>query len=481
MSKISITYANINDGKINIVKENLLSKQTLTKYRDKLSVNDFYSKYVVSKKLKQPTIILDCDIDDNKKIMVFKEIQDTQKNTNSNVNYQFIIPDKSKLVYDSNINVFCVNTKDFTSYEDVKTTFNIKKRVVKIKKDNDIETKKSSKSNSVKKNTNVKTRNSKKKINKKIVPKVDMGIIDESLTEDNDLSLLLIEKEDKDNGKEEENELDNIEEEEEDKKEEEEEEGEEGDYDLPENSEEEVEEEGEEFQEEFIAAEEEEEVIVEKKKEKEIKKKKVGRGRGRKKEKIEKQYNYNDILKEEVWIKSMEKRVLDINYRRKILDILIKTCKMNNLNARMVEMSIYNYAIKNATSNYIFSNWDNQDFITIYVNKSKSLISNLCKEYGVDNNQITTILKKKKTKLEKIAELSYYELFPKNWQSILDEKIKIEQMKKEAIQASATDMFKCFKCYKRKCTYFELQTRSADEPMTIFITCLECGNKWKEN
>ena len=481
MSKISITYANINDGKINIVKENLLSKQTLTKYRDKLSVNDFYSKYVVSKKLKQPTIILDCDIDDNKKIMVFKEIQDTQKNTNSNVNYQFIIPDKSKLVYDSNINVFCVNTKDFTSYEDVKTTFNIKKRVVKIKKDNDIETKKSSKSNSVKKNTNVKTRNSKKKINKKIVPKVDMGIIDESLTEDNDLSLLLIEKEDKDNGKEEENELDNIEEEEEDKKEEEEEEGEEGDYDLPENSEEEVEEEGEEFQEEFIAAEEEEEVIVEKKKEKEIKKKKVGRGRGRKKEKIEKQYNYNDILKEEVWIKSMEKRVLDINYRRKILDILVKTCKMNNLDARKVEMSIYNYAIKNATSNYIFSNWDNQDFITIYVNKSKSLISNLCKEYGVDNNQITTILKKKKTKLEKIAELSYYELFPKNWQSILDEKIKIEQMKKEAIQASATDMFKCFKCYKRKCTYFELQTRSADEPMTIFITCLECGNKWKEN
>ena len=481
MSKISITYANINDGKINIVKENLLSKQTLTKYRDKLSVNDFYSKYVVSKKLKQPTIILDCDIDDNKKIMVFKEIQDTQKNTNSNVNYQFIIPDKSKLVYDSNINVFCVNTKDFTSYEDVKTTFNIKKRVVKIKKDNDIETKKSSKSNSVKKNTNVKTRNYKKKINKKIVPKVDMGIIDESLTEDNDLSLLLIEKEDKDTGKEEENELDNIEEEEEDKKEEEEEEGEEGDYDLPENSEEEVEEEGEEFQEEFIAAEEEEEVIVEKKKEKEIKKKKVGRGRGRKKEKIEKQYNYNDILKEEVWIKSMEKRVLDINYRRKILDILVKTCKMNNLDARKVEMSIYNYAIKNATSNYIFSNWDNQDFITIYVNKSKSLISNLCKEYGVDNNQITTILKKKKTKLEKIAELSYYELFPKNWQSILDEKIKIEQMKKEAIQASATDMFKCFKCYKRKCTYFELQTRSADEPMTIFITCLECGNKWKEN
>ena len=50
--------------------------------------------------------------------------------------------------------------------------------------------------------------------------------------------------------------------------------------------------------------------------------------------------------------KSMEKRILDINYRR-ILDILVKTCKMNNLDARKVEMSIYNYSIKNATSNYI--------------------------------------------------------------------------------------------------------------------------------
>ena len=33
----------------------------------------------------------------------------------------------------------------------------------------------------------------------------------------------------------------------------------------------------------------------------------------------------------------MEKDI-DINYRRKILDILVKTCKMNNLDARKVEM-----------------------------------------------------------------------------------------------------------------------------------------------
>ena len=30
-----------------------------------------------------------------------------------------------------------------------------------------------------------------------------------------------------------------------------------------------------------------------------------------------------------------------------------------------------------------------------------------------------------------------------------------------------------------KCTYYQLQTRSADEPMTTFVTCINCGNRWK--
>ena len=42
-----------------------------------------------------------------------------------------------------------------------------------------------------------------------------------------------------------------------------------------------------------------------------------------------------------------------------------------------------------------------------------------------------------------------------------------------------TDQFKCGKCYQRKCKYYQLQTRSADEPMTTFVTCVNCGNRWK--
>lgn len=44
---------------------------------------------------------------------------------------------------------------------------------------------------------------------------------------------------------------------------------------------------------------------------------------------------------------------------------------------------------------------------------------------------------------------------------------------------NVTDMFKCGKCKKRRTTYYQMQTRSADEPMTTFVRCLECSHRWK--
>eukprot|EP01098_Paradermamoeba_levis_P013876 TRINITY_DN6445_c0_g1_i2.p1 TRINITY_DN6445_c0_g1~~TRINITY_DN6445_c0_g1_i2.p1 ORF type:complete len:265 (-),score=70.69 TRINITY_DN6445_c0_g1_i2:73-867(-) len=46
---------------------------------------------------------------------------------------------------------------------------------------------------------------------------------------------------------------------------------------------------------------------------------------------------------------------------------------------------------------------------------------------------------------------------------------------------ATTDMFRCGKCGERKTTYYQMQTRSADEPMTTFITCTNCKNRWKQN
>ncbi|KAG2730662.1 hypothetical protein I3843_01G298900 [Carya illinoinensis] len=42
-----------------------------------------------------------------------------------------------------------------------------------------------------------------------------------------------------------------------------------------------------------------------------------------------------------------------------------------------------------------------------------------------------------------------------------------------------TDQFRCGRCGQRKCTYYQMQTRSADEPMTTYVTCVNCNNHWK--
>ncbi|XP_062955560.1 transcription elongation factor A protein 2 isoform X2 [Cynocephalus volans] len=60
-------------------------------------------------------------------------------------------------------------------------------------------------------------------------------------------------------------------------------------------------------------------------------------------------------------------------------------------------------------------------------------------------------------------------------------------MTKEAIRehqmartgGTQTDLFTCGKCRKKNCTYTQVQIRSSDEPMTTFVVCNECGNRWK--
>ncbi|CAK9135906.1 unnamed protein product [Ilex paraguariensis] len=44
---------------------------------------------------------------------------------------------------------------------------------------------------------------------------------------------------------------------------------------------------------------------------------------------------------------------------------------------------------------------------------------------------------------------------------------------------ATTNAFRCGRCGKKETTYYQLQTRSADEPMTTFVTCVNCNNHWK--
>ena len=63
----------------------------------------------------------------------------------------------------------------------------------------------------------------------------------------------------------------------------------------------------------------------------------------------------------------------------------------------------------------------------------------------------------------------------KKWEKNV-KRLELIEYKKQNI--ATTDIFECYKCNKKKCTVYQLQTRSADEPMTNFVNCLVSGNKW---
>jgi transcription elongation factor S-II len=55
-----------------------------------------------------------------------------------------------------------------------------------------------------------------------------------------------------------------------------------------------------------------------------------------------------------------------------------------------------------------------------------------------------------------------------------------QRCKDLGIDPDASGGFRCSKCGSEKTTHYQMQTRSADEPMTVFICCLKCGKRWKE-
>ena len=164
---------------------------------------------------------------------------------------------------------------------------------------------------------------------------------------------------------------------------------------------------------------------------------------------------------------------------RKNVEMNINKVVKNDKLSRKIERSIYNFAIKEAKKKKVIRKWENQNFCLIYTDRFKTMYFNIKKDTYVNNKHFLKKIKIKKMNNEEISKLTHRDMQPKLWKKLIDEKIKRdENLVKEDISAS-TDEFKCFKCFQRKCTYYQLQTRSADEPMTTFVTCLMCGNRWR--
>ena len=147
--------------------------------------------------------------------------------------------------------------------------------------------------------------------------------------------------------------------------------------------------------------------------------------------------------------------------------------------AQNLECGIYNAVIKRAMEKNIMRRWYNPRFVELYRQRLLSVYTNLHPDSYVKNVKLLPRLFKKEILPHEIPFMHPSDMFPEKWEKILEEKAKRDKSLYERDFSGCSSQFKCGKCKQRKCTYKEAQTRSADEPMTIFVTCLNCGHKWR--
>ncbi len=137
------------------------------------------------------------------------------------------------------------------------------------------------------------------------------------------------------------------------------------------------------------------------------------------------------------------------------------------------EESIYNFSLDYAENN-------NTPFLleNIYLSKADELY---CLLSGDNLPKIIKAIKDGKIKPKYIAHMRQVEL-----NLLLSNKQLVDIIKKRELnmmisEKKGSSAFECKKCKKRKCSITEKQVRSADEPATQFITCLECGHVFTIN
>ena len=125
------------------------------------------------------------------------------------------------------------------------------------------------------------------------------------------------------------------------------------------------------------------------------------------------------------------------------------------------------------TLNYIKTSLLEQtEFNSVYMDKLNEICDNLdMKNNKINNKTLLPALLDGSISPQTLPFLKMYQLHPQRWKYIID-KNNLRDLTLYTV--NTTDEFKCGRCYERKHTYYITQTRSADEPATIFYTCINC-------
>jgi len=168
--------------------------------------------------------------------------------------------------------------------------------------------------------------------------------------------------------------------------------------------------------------------------------------------------------------------------RTHYLELLQKSFKRTLKQSILVELEqvVLYHALVEADKKFIFRHFENPLFILLYKTAARTLLGNLQPGSYIGNQSLFQKLKSGQLTVDNLRSMTVIDYAPYLYSTLREKQLLREQNQLEGNKALATDRFFCSRCHKRECTYYELQTRSADEPMTIFISCVNCGKRWKQ-
>ncbi len=149
--------------------------------------------------------------------------------------------------------------------------------------------------------------------------------------------------------------------------------------------------------------------------------------------------------------------------------------------ATRLEHAILKVVSDQAIKEGIDVDWNNRVFWNMYRSRCISFYENLRGTESYVGNQEKWLSKLTSGEItpSAFAELTAVDLCPARWKASIEKIIEAEK-KLYSKDSSAAIFMWCSSCKKKtKCDYYQMQTRSADEPMTTFVTCLECDRRWK--
>lgn len=141
---------------------------------------------------------------------------------------------------------------------------------------------------------------------------------------------------------------------------------------------------------------------------------------------------------------------------------------------KRAEVCVWNSIIINAEPTFPLS-WEAKEFRYRYTAKVVAMEQALRNVPGLRERVASGELS-----LKKLASMKPWEIAPHAWEEAFDKVAKKHLVITTRDADSMPDgTVECRKCKSMKTGYYEMQTRAADEPSTLFFSCYKCGNRWR--